>query len=61
MIDLRDRKGLYLDIGDLVTYAKGNQLYEGRITRIRVEIDHEVIREGKDLMWAKEEYERENE
>lgn len=46
-----DRKGVHISKGDKVLYADGGKLVEGRITRIRVEIDKKNLRDPKDVEW----------
>lgn len=42
MLFLRDKKGLGLGVGDTVYYAEGNEIKEGVITRVRIEVDGKV-------------------
>nr|DAL01417.1 MAG TPA: hypothetical protein [Caudoviricetes sp.] len=52
MLFLRDKKGLGLGVGDTVYYAEDNEIKEGVITRVRIEVDGKVLRNAENLLWV---------
>lgn len=52
MLFLRDKKGLGLGVGDTVYYAEGNEIKEGVITRVRIEVNGKVLRNAENLLWV---------
>lgn len=47
---ITDKADTPIEVGDKVYYAKDSKLFEGTITRIRVEIDFETMKSNKDIV-----------
>lgn len=47
---ITDKANTPIEVGDKVYYAKDSKLFEGTITRIRVEIDFETMKSNKDIV-----------